>query len=123
MTEGVIIALVAAGGTIGGAAITALGAFLLYRRKYKDKRADQRADRSDNVTKALRYLMLYVIQERGKELLAQGYSTLEERRSLHHWHDLYHNGLRGNGDADRLMEAVDELPYDLDQYAAHEGGH
>lgn len=113
MTEGVMIALVAAGGTIGGAAITALGAFLLYRRKHKDLRSDKAEDAADNVTKALRYLMLYVIQERGKELLAQGYATLEERRSLHHWHDLYHNGLCGNGDADRLIEAVDELPYDL----------
>lgn len=114
MTEGVIIALVAAGGTLGGAAITALGAYLLYRRKYKDKRADKDADKADNVTKALRYLMLYVIQERAKELIEQGCATLEDRRSLHHWHDLYHNGLGGNGDADRLMESVDELPYDLE---------
>ena len=45
-----------------------------------------------------------------KELIAQGYATLEDRRSLHHWHDLYHNGLGGNGDADALLKMVEALP-------------
>ena len=59
--------------------------------------------------KALRYLMLYIIQERGKELLAAGSCTLEERRALQHWHEVYHNGLGGNGDADDLMEHIMSL--------------
>ena len=103
MSDAVVVALVSACGTVLGAGLAALGAYLLYCRKH----ADTEADKADNTVKALRYLMLYVIQERGKELIAQGYATLEERRSLHHWHDLYHNGLKGNGDADDLMEMVE----------------
>lgn len=59
--------------------------------------------------KALRYLMLYIIQERGKELLAAGECTLEERRALMHWHEVYHKGLGGNGDADDLMERIMQI--------------
>lgn len=106
MTDTVTVALLSAAGTLGAAGIGALSGFLTYRRKRKDAKADK----GDNVTKALRYLMLYVIQERAKELISQGEATLDDRRGLHHWHDLYHNGLGGNGDADRLMQMVDSLP-------------
>lgn len=112
LSEAITTALIAAGGTILGAGLTALGAYILYRRKHKDSRMDAQEDRSDNVTKALRYLMLYVIQERGKELVEQGFATFEERRSIRHWHDLYHNGLGGNGDAAQLMERINALPYE-----------
>lgn len=117
MTDAIMVALISAGGVVLGAAVTALGAYLLYRRKYKDKREDTDKERTDNIVKALRYLMLYVIQQRAKELIAQGEASPEERRSLHHWHDLYHNGLGGNGDADRLMAMVDALPLDTEGFA------
>lgn len=73
-----------------------------------------RKARKDAKGKALRYIMLYIIQERAKQHIKDGSITLEERRSLHHWHDLYHNGLGGNGDADALMAQVDLLPLDTD---------
>ena len=114
MPETIAVALITAGGSVLCAGIAALGSYLLYRRKHGDKRKDAAVDKADNVTKALRYLMLYVIQERGKELITQGSATLEERRSLHHWHDLYHNGLGGNGDATDLMAMVDALPLDTE---------
>lgn len=110
MHDVVAVALITAGGSVLAAGIAAAGAYWLYCRKHADTKADAEEDKADNIVKALRYLMLYVIQERGKELIAQGYATLEERRSLHHWHDLYHNGLKGNGDADDLMEMVEALP-------------
>lgn len=87
-----------------GAAIVA-GIFSLVQNKKAKK---------DAKGKALRYLMLYIIQERAKAHIKDGNITLEERRSLHHWHDLYHNGLGGNGDADALMAEVDHLPLDTD---------
>ncbi len=34
----------------------------------------------------------------------------DDRRRFHAMHDCYHNGLGGNGDADLIVEAVDELP-------------
>lgn len=68
-----------------------------------------RKSRKDAHNKALRYLMLYVIQERAKQHIKDNRITLEERRSLHHWHSLYHNELGGNGDADTLMLQIDQI--------------
>lgn len=92
---------------LSGAAGAALvgGAFSLIQ---------SRRNRKDARGKALRYIMLYIIQERAKQHIKDGSITLEERRSLHHWHELYHNGLGGNGDADALMAQVDKLPLDTE---------
>lgn len=73
-----------------------------------------RRNRNDAHSKALRYLMLYIIQERAKQHIQDKQITMEDRRSLHHWHDLYHKGLGGNGDADALMAEVDKLPLDTE---------
>ena len=79
------------------------------------RRREEKAGKEDKQNKALRYIMLYIIQERAKELIREGGVTLEDRRSLHHWHDLYHNGLGGNGDADALMAQVDKLPLKMEE--------
>lgn len=92
-----------------GAAIVT-GIFALIQRRQANR--EKREDKKDAQGKALRYLMLYVIQERAKQHIKDGIITLEERRSLHRWHDLYHNELGGNGDADALMAHVDRLPLD-----------
>lgn len=82
-----------------------------YELQDKAKAAkDKQASDNDVEQKALRYIMLYIIQERCKEHIAGREITLEERRALHHWHDLYHDGLGGNGDADALMRQMDDLP-------------
>lgn len=94
-----------------GAAIVA-GVFALLQRR--QARKDEEEDKKDVYGKALRYLMLYIIQERAKSHIKDGCITLDERRALHHWHSLYHNGLGGNGDADSLMAQVDRLPLDTD---------
>lgn len=86
-----------------GAGVLGLIQFLINRRD-KTIAADS-AER-----KALRYLMLYIIQERAVEYIASGEISLDDRRRLVHWHELYHNGLGGNGDADALMEQVMHLP-------------
>ena len=84
--------------------------------QYLINRRDKRNGKSDAQRKALRYLMLYIIQERAKQHISQERISLDDRRSLHHWHDLYHNGLGGNGDADALMRQVDNLPLDTDTF-------
>ena len=94
------------GGSCGAAIVSGIFALIQYRLARKDKLTD----RADAQRKALRYIMLYIIQERAKQLIKDGSVSLEERRSLHHWHELYHNGLGGNGDADALMAQVDKLP-------------
>ena len=88
-----------------GAALVA-GIFSLIQRHSSKK---------DAHNKALRYLMLYVIQERAKQHIRDKCITLEDRRSLHHWHNLYHCELGGNGDADALMAQVDRLPTKVEE--------
>ena len=90
----------------GGAALIA-GIFGLMQ--YLRKRKDDKDDKKNAERKALRYLMLFIIEERCKEHIAAGEITLEALRLLHHWHDVYHNGLGGNGDADDLMHRVENL--------------
>lgn len=97
-------------GLASGATVAAVLTFVQFLISRHDKKKEtESAER-----KALRYIMLYIIQERGKEMLSEGSATFEEKRSLRQWHDVYHNGLGGNGDADKLMEAVDTLPMKLD---------
>ena len=91
--------------SFGAAIVTGIFTLLQHRQKRKDEQEDKK----ETQNKALRYLMLYVIQERAKQHIKDGCITLEERRSLHHWHSLYHNELGGNGDADALMAQVDRL--------------
>lgn len=98
------------GGATGAALVAGIFS-LLQRRREKKEALD---DKKDSHGKALRYLMLYIIQERAKAHIKDGNITLEERRSLHHWHNLYHDGLGGNGDADALMAQVDKLPLDTE---------
>lgn len=93
-------------GSAGAAIATGVFSLVLYRVK----RRDEENDENDVTQKALRYLMLYIIQERCKDYIAAGKITLDERRSIHHWHEVYHNGLGGNGDADALLHQVDSLP-------------
>jgi hypothetical protein len=92
----------------------AFGAGIFSFIQFLISRKDKKKEAESAERKALRYIMLYIIQERGKEMLSEGKASIEEKRSLRQWHDVYHNGLGGNGDADKLMEAVDTLPLDLD---------
>lgn len=96
-------------GALTGAASAALISGIFSLILYKVKRTDSKTDSEDVQIKALQYLLLSAIQQRGETYLTRGYITMEERRSLHKWHDLYHNDLHGNGDADLLMKEVDEL--------------
>ena len=113
-------------GAVGAAIVGGVFSLITHRLNRKDKLADQATEKKENEQekaevehKALRYIMLYIIQERAKSHIKDGKITLEERRSLHHWHALYHdkepNGLGGNGDADDLMARVDELPLDFEE--------
>lgn len=91
------------GGAAGAALVAGIFSLIQTRKARKDAKG-----------KALRYIMLYIIQERAKQHIRDGNITFEDRRSLHHWHDLYHNGLGGNGDADALMNQVDKLRLDTE---------
>ena len=106
--------------SFGGALITGAVTLLVYALKKRDAqqeraeaKAEEKQDRDDAERKALRYLMLYIIQERAMHHIQERHISLEVRRSLHHWHEVYHKGLGGNGDADALMAEIDELPVSI----------
>ena len=46
----------------------------------------------------------------GQSYIASGEVDFDDRKRLRDMHNSYHNGLRGNGDADQIMRAVDALP-------------
>lgn len=94
---------------LSGAAGAALVAGIFSLIQYALKRKDKKTDDDDAERKALRYIMLYIIQERCKDHIREGQITLEDLRSLHHWHLLYHDGLGGNGDASALLRKVESL--------------
>ena len=61
-------------------------------------------------SEALKYVLLDRILYIGQSYIKHGEVTFDERKRLREMHDVYHNQLGGNGDAQHIMDAVDELP-------------
>ena len=74
----------------------------------------EKSDKGSAQTKALRYLMLYIMIQTAKGYIQDGEISMDDRRQLHKWHELYHDGLGGNGDMDKLMAEVNKLPLSLE---------
>ena len=100
MKEIIVPVVIAA---LGSAGLFGLIQFLISR---KDKKRENKSKERE----ALRYLMLYIIDDKASKIIASKSITLDQKQMLHKWHDLYHNGLGGNGDADVLMAEIDKLP-------------
>jgi len=67
-------------------------------------------ERSDAERVAIRYILYYQIRHIALCYISDGEVDFDDRRILRDMHTSYHTGLGGNGDLDKLMEAVDELP-------------
>ena len=78
------------------------------------RRLWEKSDKGSAQTKALRYLMLYIMIQTAKGYIRDGEISMDDRRQLHKWHELYHDGLGGNGDMDKLMAEVNKLPLSLE---------
>ena len=59
---------------------------------------------------AQKCILLDRIMYLGQVYIKAGEIDFDDRRRLREMHKAYHNGLNGNGDADAIMKAVDELP-------------
>ncbi len=62
------------------------------------------------LTKAMQLIMLDKILCLGQKYIDEEEIDFDDRRRLRAMHDVYHNGLKGNGDADLIMAGVDKLP-------------
>ena len=58
----------------------------------------------------IRFLLFDKIKYLGQEYIKKNEVTFEDRKNLHTAHNVYHNGLKGNGDLDGLMSDVDKIP-------------
>lgn len=110
MTDAIIAI---ASGSVGAAVAAGVMSIILYRIKRRDSRRDAADVRSAAQTTALRYIMLFIIRWQGTEFVRHGSITWEDRKMLHKWHELYHNELGGNGDAELLMSLIDKLPLEM----------
>lgn len=99
---------------LSGAAVASLcnGIFTIVQMALR--RLWEKSEKGSAQIKALRYLMLYTMMQTAKGHIRDGEISMDDRRQLHKWHDLYHNGLGGNGDMDKLMAEVDKLPLSLE---------
>lgn len=101
------------------------------RKDQKEDKAEEKVDKIAELTKsvdelreqrkddaatlgALREAMKCVLLDRiiylGQKYIEDGEVDFDDRKRLRDMHTSYHNGLKGNGDADAIMRAVDDLP-------------
>ena len=81
------------------------------------KRLDELAEwqkevdaKMDALRDGLRCNLLDRIIHLGQSFIEKGAVTFDDRKRLRDMHTSYHDGLKGNGDADAIMKAVDALP-------------
>lgn len=86
-------------------------------RKTEDRRQKEMEGEIATLKKQVEALMeaekvslLDRIRHLGQSYIQKGEISFDDRRIFHMMHDAYHDGLGGNGDADLIVEAVDELP-------------
>lgn len=78
------------------------------------KDLNEKMAESDKQMEAMRGAMRCILLDRiihlGQSFIREGEVDFDDRKRLRDMHDSYHYGLGGNGDADKLMQAVDALP-------------
>ena len=123
-----------AGGAAGAAVINGINErwkFKANRKAVKEDRAEEKADKTDELTKtlsglqeqittmkdsdaaqseALKLILLDRILWLGQSYINKGEISFDDRRRFHAMHSCYHSGLGRNGDADIIVEGVDALP-------------
>ena len=128
----IVLALI--GGGTGAALVNAIFNGWKFKAERKAKKEDMAAEKKDKVDEltelvealreqqrsmsgqldALRDAQKCVLLDRiiylGQSYIAAGEVDFDDRKRLRDMHNSYHNGLKGNGDADQIMKSVDSLP-------------
>lgn len=79
------------------------------KNREMDKRLSRLEKQNAAQTEALKLIMLDRILHLGQGFIERGSISYDDRKRLHDMHKCYHDGLGGNGDANLIMEAVDDL--------------
>ena len=83
----------------------------------QEERLEELESLSKYMAEAIKYLLLDKILFLGSKYIRRNSITMEERKILKAMYDVYHNGLKGNGDADFIMKGVDAItPNELKQH-------
>ena len=83
----------------------------------QEERLEELETLSKYMAEAIKYLLLDKILFLGSKYIRRNSITMEERKILKAMYDVYHNGLKGNGDADFIMKGVDAItPNELKQH-------
>jgi len=61
------------------------------------------------ISEGIKYLLLDKILFLGAKYVRRNSISMEERKILREMHNVYHEGLHGNGDADFIMGRVEEI--------------
>lgn len=126
----ILVAVISSGAT--AAIVKAIDNWLSWRRERKAKHEDADLEKKEqivnerlnnieqqlNITEknldSLKEGMKYIIYDRirhiGQAHINAGEIDFDDRRILNNMHSCYHNGLGGNGDLDKLVQEVNDLP-------------
>ncbi len=117
----VAVAVAFVGGAAGAAIINGINERKMHKLERQDAKEDKEAldterrlkvieSKTDAQSEALKFILYDRIRHLGQVYIAEGEIDFDDRRILNDMHRSYHSGLGGNGDLDKLMEAVNDLP-------------
>lgn len=112
----IILALLAGGG-VGVGVVNLIRDHLAFRRERKAAREDRKVAKDDEVSRqlavlgeAMKFLLYDRIRYLGQCYIRDKEIDIDDRSMLGKMHNVYHEGLHGNGDLDLLMGEVNSLP-------------
>ena len=103
------IAGIVFGSSLLGVIFGKVGDGILQKLKHKYDTEDKDSAWKKNIEAGMKWVMYDRIRHLGLSYIQDGAITFDDRRILKEMHTSYHN-LGGNGDLDKLMEGVYELP-------------
>ena len=74
------------------------------------QRVKELEDQNSAQNEGMKYVLLDRILYLGQKYITRGSVSFDDRKRLGEMHTVYHTRLKGNGDADAIMDGVYELP-------------
>lgn len=123
-TKDIIIAILTGG--IGAMLVKSIFDILAWYRERRAKKADKKElnleerlstmeEQNKAQSEALKFLLYDRIKFLGQCYIRDEKIDIHDRSILNSMHNVYHKGLGGNGDLDRLMKSVNELPLKIEK--------